>query len=180
FARPAGDLALWALRCGDPVEPPPLAPEPALRELAGDWRGAVQGWRELEAPYEAALAALPGDDRAAREAVAVLQRLGADAAARAFTRERAARGASAPRGPRRSTLADAAGLTRREREVLAHVARGETNSGIAAALHLSERTVAHHVSAVLQKLGAPTRTAAVDEARRRGLLAQDGPPAAAN
>ena len=118
---------------------------------------------------------MPGDERAAREAVAALQRLGADAAARAFTRERAARGASVPRGPRRSTLADAAGLTRREREVLAHLAHGETNPGIAAALHLSERTVAHHVSAVLQKLGAPTRTAAVEQARSRGLLAQDGP-----
>ena len=57
----------------------------------------------------------------------------------------------------------------------AHLARGETNPGIAAALHLSERTVAHHVSAVLQKLGAPTRTAAVEQARSRGLLAQDGP-----
>ena len=175
FARPAGDLALWAWRCGDPVEPPLRAPEPVLRELDGDWRGAIHGWRELEAPYEAALAALAGDERAAREAVATLQQLGAKAAARAFARERAARGVPGPRGPRRSTLADPAGLTRREREVLTHVASGETNAGIASALHLSERTVAHHVSAVLRKLGAPTRTAAVAEAQRRGLLAQDGP-----
>jgi DNA-binding CsgD family transcriptional regulator/tetratricopeptide (TPR) repeat protein len=177
FSRPAGDLALWAMRCGDHVVPSPLAPEPALRELSGDWRGAIRGWQELDAPYEAALAALPGDERAAQEAVAALQRLGATAAARAFARERAARGASAPRGPRRTTLVDAAGLTRREREVLEHVALGATNAGIADALHLSERTVAHHVSAVLQKLGAPTRTAAVNEARRRGVLPQDGPAA---
>jgi DNA-binding CsgD family transcriptional regulator len=130
-----------------------------LRELTGDWRGAVREWRKLEAPYEEALAALPGDDRAAREAMAGLHRLGAVAAARAFARERARRGERAPRGPRRSTLANPAGLTRREQEVLAHVAQGATNPGIALALHLSERTVAHHVSSILAKLGVPTRTA---------------------
>ncbi len=176
FARPAGELALWAMRCGHPVELPPRAPEPVLRELDGDWQGAVQGWRELDAPYEAALAALPGHEQAAREAMAALQRLGAIAAARAFARERAGRGASAPRGPRRSTSADPAGLTRREREILLHLARGDTNAGIAGMLHLSERTVAHHVSAVLRKLGSATRTAAVVEARGRGLLPQDGQP----
>jgi DNA-binding NarL/FixJ family response regulator len=161
------------------VELPARAADPVLRELTGDWRGAIRGWQELEAPYEAALAALPGDDRAAREAVSSLQRLGATSAVHAFARERAARGVRVPRGPRRSTRANAAGLTRREHEVLAHLAGGATNAGIAAALHLSERTVAHHVSAVLHKLDAPTRTAAVDAARKRGLLSQNGPPPAA-
>ena len=177
LARSSGELALWASRCGVSAEPPPNAPGPVLRELRGDWRGAVREWQMLEAPYEGALAALRGDDRAAREAMAALQRLGAVAAARAFARDRARLGAHAPRGPRRSTLANAAGLTRREQEVLAHVARGTTNPGIAVALHLSERTVAHHVSSILSKLGAPTRLAAVEAARRAGLLAQDGPAA---
>jgi DNA-binding NarL/FixJ family response regulator len=54
--------------------------------------------------------------------------------------------------------------------VLAVVAGGATNAQVAAALHLSERTVAHHVSAILGKLGAPTRTAAVEAARSAGLL----------
>jgi DNA-binding NarL/FixJ family response regulator len=62
----------------------------------------------------------------------------------------------------------------REREVLAQLAGGATNREIAAALHLSERTVAHHVSAVLGKLGTPTRTAAAGEAQRLGLLPEDG------
>jgi DNA-binding NarL/FixJ family response regulator len=78
------------------------------------------------------------------------------------------------RGPRRSTLANPAGLTRREREVLDQLATGATNTAIAAALHLSERTVAHHVSAILAKLGAATRLAAIEQARSRGLLSQDG------
>ncbi|MEA2480085.1 MAG: hypothetical protein QOJ07_2007, partial [Thermoleophilaceae bacterium] len=175
FARAAGDLALWAGRCGRSIDAPPDSPAPVLCELAGDWRGAIRGWEALDAPYEAAMAALAGDDGAAREAMTALHRLGASAAARAFARERAASGAGAPRGPRRSTLANAAGLTRREQQVLGHVATGATNASIAATLHLSERTVAHHVSAILAKLGAPTRTAAVDTARRSGLLAQDGP-----
>jgi DNA-binding NarL/FixJ family response regulator len=146
-------------------------------ELAGDWRGAIRAWRALDAPYEAALAALPGDERAARDAMAALQRLGATAAARAFAREREARGAASLRGPRRSTLANAAGLTRREQEVLAGLAGGATNAQLAATLSLSERTVSHHVSAILGKLGAPTRTAAVEAARAAGLLAaQDGTP----
>jgi DNA-binding CsgD family transcriptional regulator len=81
------------------------------------------------------------------------------------------------RGPRHSTLANAAGLTRREQEVLLALADGATNPQVAAKLHLSERTVAHHVSAILGKLSAPTRTAAVEAARRAGLLAgKDGPP----
>lgn len=67
-----------------------------------------------------------------------------------------------------------AGLTRREQEVLEQLATGATNPAIAATLHLSERTVAHHVSAILAKLGAATRLAASEQARRRGLLSQDG------
>jgi DNA-binding NarL/FixJ family response regulator len=164
------------MRCGEAGALPTRAAEPVRRELAGDWRGAIRAWDALHAPYEAALAALAGEERAAREAIASLHALGAFATARAFTRERARTGAPAPRGPRRSTLANSAGLTRREQEILERLARGATNATIAGTLHLSERTVSHHVSAVLRKLDAPTRTAAVDAARRRGLLSQDGTP----
>ena len=107
--------------------------------------------------------------------MATLQRLGATAAARAFARERRRRGERTTRGPRGSTASNAAGLTRREQEVLEHLAHGSTNPGIARALHLSERTVAHHVASILSKLDAPTRTAAVEAARRVGVLPQDGP-----
>jgi DNA-binding CsgD family transcriptional regulator len=173
FARSGGELALWAARLGSRIEVPAGAPEPVLLEVDGDWRGAIAAWRALDAPYEAALAALPGDDRAARDALASLHKLGASAAAGAFTRERAARGARPARGPRRSTLANAAGLTRREQEVLEELATGAANAAIAQALHLSERTVGHHVSAILRKLDAPNRTTAVERGRARGLLAQD-------
>jgi DNA-binding CsgD family transcriptional regulator/tetratricopeptide (TPR) repeat protein len=175
FARSGGELALWASRYGVDLAPPHGAPAPIALELSGDWRAAVSAWRELDAPYEAALAALPGDDRAARDALAALHKLGATAAAEAFVRHRTAAGARPMRGPRRSTLANAAGLTRREQDVLEQLAGGATNAAIAAALHLSERTVAHHVSAILGKLGAPNRVAAIDKARTLGLVAQDRP-----
>jgi DNA-binding CsgD family transcriptional regulator/tetratricopeptide (TPR) repeat protein len=173
FARSGGELALWAGRYGIELQAPAHAPRPIELELEGDWRAAIREWTELEAPYEAALAALPGDDRAAREALRTFHRLGATASARAFSRERAIRGAPAARGPRRSTLANPAGLTRREQEVLEVLATGATNPAIAASLHLSERTVAHHVSAILTKLGAHNRLMAVERARTKGLLAQD-------
>jgi DNA-binding CsgD family transcriptional regulator len=174
FARWGGELALWAARHGLELDTPASAPDAVKLELEGDWRGAIRAWRELEAPYESALAALPGDDAAARQAQAVLHKLGASTATRTFARERAIRGARAMRGPRRSTLAHPAGLTRREQEVLEQLATGATNPAIAAALHLSERTIAHHVSAILAKLGAATRLAAIEQARSRGLLSQDG------
>ncbi len=174
FGRSGGEMALWAWRYGEPFELPASAPAPVLLELAGDWRGAIGAWRDLQAPYEAALAALPGDDRAARAALATLHGLNAKAAARAFARERAERGARSPRGPRRTTLDNVAGLTQRELEVLGELATGATNRQIAASLHLSQRTVDHHVSAILGKLGATNRLVAVEHARARGLLTQDG------
>jgi DNA-binding NarL/FixJ family response regulator len=152
-------------------------PAPVRLELTGRWREAIRAWRAESAPYEAALAALPGDEPAAREAMTALHRLGAVGAAQAFARDRRVRGAASLRGPRRSTLTNAAGLTRREQQVLAVLASGATNAQIAASLHLSERTVAHHVSAILAKLHAPTRTAAAELARTGGLLASKlGPP----
>jgi DNA-binding NarL/FixJ family response regulator len=52
------------------------------------------------------------------------------------------------------------GLTAREVEVLALVATGKTNREIAAALVVSEHTVARHVQNILAKLGVSSRTAA--------------------
>jgi DNA-binding CsgD family transcriptional regulator len=62
-------------------------------------------------------------------------------------------------------------LTSREREVLGFVAEGMRNRDIAERLVLSVRTVDHHVAAIMRKLRARSRGAAVVEARRRGLLA---------
>jgi DNA-binding NarL/FixJ family response regulator len=54
--------------------------------------------------------------------------------------------------------------------VLGLVADGLRNGQIAERLFLSERTVGHHVSAILRKLGAATRGQAAAEALRMGLI----------
>jgi DNA-binding CsgD family transcriptional regulator len=65
---------------------------------------------------------------------------------------------------------DDAGLTAREREVLALVADGYTNRKIAETLFISESTAGVHVSNILGKLGVATRTEAAAVATRLGLV----------
>ncbi|MGM0819176.1 MAG: LuxR C-terminal-related transcriptional regulator, partial [Actinomycetota bacterium] len=62
------------------------------------------------------------------------------------------------------------GLTPREREVLALVAEGASNREIAERLVIAQKTVAVHVSNILAKAGASSRTEAAARARREGLL----------
>ena len=93
--------------------------------------------------------------------------VGARAAAAAARRRMKQLGVRAiPRGPRPSTRSAPAGLTAREQEVLALLTEGLPDREISARLFISERTVHHHVSAVLSKIGVSSRTAAAREAAR--------------
>ena len=74
------------------------------------------------------------------------------------------------RGPNAATRANPAGLTRREMEVLRLLANGCTNAEAARQMHRSEKTVGHHVSAILAKLRVRSRTAAVVVAYSLGML----------
>jgi ATP/maltotriose-dependent transcriptional regulator MalT len=123
--------------------------------------------------------------RARLELASVLNRAGrVDAAAaevqRAVTQlskitarlelERAERQLEEIRGHAPAEAADTAGLTRRELDVLRLIAKGLSNQRVGEQLFISEHTVHRHVANTLSKLGVPSRSAAVAEAARRGLL----------
>ena len=72
--------------------------------------------------------------------------------------------------PAPATGAQAATLTPREGEILALVAEGRSNGEIGKQLFISTKTVSVHVSNILAKLEAASRTEAAAVARRRGLL----------
>jgi DNA-binding NarL/FixJ family response regulator len=74
-----------------------------------------------------------------------------------------------PRRPSRTTVDNPGGLTDRQLEVLRLLVEGHTNGQIAARLHISPKTVGHHVSAILERLGVEDRREAAQVARDRGL-----------
>ena len=147
---------------------------PFALELGGDWAGAARCWDELGCPYEAALArAESGDEAVLRQALEAFQRLGAVPATRVTAQRLRNQGVhSIARGPRRSTINNPGQLTSRQVEILQLVAGGLTNAEIAARLYITPKTVAHHVSAVLGKLGVQSRRQAAVEANRLGVPAR--------
>jgi DNA-binding CsgD family transcriptional regulator/tetratricopeptide (TPR) repeat protein len=148
---------------GEPVEP---------AALAQAWGAAAEGFERLGQVFEVArcrarqapaLRAAGDPDAAAAvaaEARQIAERLGA----RPLLAELGERQGGVPRG-------EATVLTPREHEVLALVALGRSNGEIAAQLFISAKTASVHVSNILAKLGASTRTEAAAIARRDGLLA---------
>ena len=76
-----------------------------------------------------------------------------------------------PRDPFRAEGAPLMALSPRELEILRLSALGQTTKEIAASMGIRERTVKWHVTNILQKLGAASRTAAVAAAIERGELA---------
>lgn len=177
FDWPIGELGGWLVRVGGlsteelgtTLAAVPGTAHPYRLQFAGDTAGALAAWEVLGCPFDAAMTKLDSGDAALRaEAVGELRRLGARAFADAAARRLRTDGVThIPRGVRARTLNDPDGLTEREGEVLALLAEGLTNAEIAARLHLSVKTAGHHVSAILAKLGARTRTEAAVAARER-------------
>ena len=165
-----GALAAGAAQAQGTVALAQGDPRSALAAL----RRAEEIWRELEFPYEEARV---------REQVGVACRALGDEetalleleAAGAAYRDLGAR----PDSARvellfESTPGGDSGLTKRELEVLWHLASGDTNKEIAADLVLSERTVDRHVSNLFAKLGVSNRAAATAYAYEHQLLPDTG------
>jgi DNA-binding NarL/FixJ family response regulator len=139
--------------------------------VAGEWSGAATAWDQLGMPYEQALALVDGDEAGLRRALGILDQVGSGpltAVVRTKLRQLGAR--NVPRGPNRSTRENPSGLTTREIEVLQLLTHGYTNAQLARRLNRSPKTIGHHVSALLGKLGVQSRTAAVAAGYTRGIL----------
>lgn len=165
-------LAVWRHRITGNCPSRPDLVEPFASEVTGDHIRAAALWDEVGFRYDAALALLGSDhEESLRSAVTRLEALGATAACRLARHKMRRLGVkSVPSGVRAFTKAHPAGLTRREHEVLALVCDGLSNDEISGHLFISVKTVDHHVSAILGKLGVPSRKVAAAEANRRGLV----------
>lgn len=178
-----GALRQWLRRCGEPLAPTrtPLTPAHQAAE-AGDAAQAHRLWQARGCHFEAALALADGDEAQRRQALAELQGLGAAPAADVTRRQLQADGARGlVRGPYGHARHDPLGLTRRERQVAEALAEGLSNAEIAQRMHRSPRTIGHHVSAVLAKLGLASRaqvaSALASESRRREASSPTTPQA---
>jgi DNA-binding CsgD family transcriptional regulator len=163
-----GELALWLWRAGALGAEPQDIAEPYALEIRGDWRGAAKAWGALGCPYEEANALAGGGEQEQLEALTILERLGAAAAANALRRRMREQGMRRiPRGSRTSTRTNSHGLTKREAEIFELLAQGLRNSAIAKRLFVTTKTVDHHVSAIFTKLGVSSRAEAIAMASRK-------------
>jgi DNA-binding CsgD family transcriptional regulator len=168
-----GEMSYWQMRCGFEPAVQDWVAEPFAHQLSGNWRAAALAWELRGCPYEQARALGEGDPAAKLRALEIFNRLGAVPAASAL--RKVLRGAGVekiPRGPRASTKGNSRGLTQKELAVLPLMAKAFTNAEIARELRISPKTVDHHVSAILSKLGAANRREAGRLAEEEGLLAQ--------
>ncbi len=172
MGRVIGEAALWLHRTGRLGEIPTGIARPYELHLAGQHQQAASVWRELGRPYEAADAlADSSEPELLLDALATLDRMHAEPRAAMVRRRLVELGLeSVPRGPRAATRSNPAGLTARQVEVLRLLTDGLTYRSIANRLHVSVKTVDHHVTAIRNKLGVGSRVDAVEAGRRLGIV----------
>lgn len=173
------ELAFWAWKGGSHQDQPTF--EPFALQVEGRAAEAAQSWEHLGCRYFQALAL---SDSAALEdldrALALFLELGATPMARRVAAVLQSRGVRRiRRGPRPSTRQNPSRLTNRQMEILTLLGEGLTNRQIADRLVISPKTVDHHVSTILSKLGVSTRVEAAVSAmaqNREPLSAISGAP----
>jgi DNA-binding CsgD family transcriptional regulator len=171
------DLARWRWRAGLLAQAPADGDSLCRLQIAGDWEQAARLWRDKGCRYEAALALADTHQTVAlQQSLGELQALGARPAAAIVARRLRAEGATGTkRGPYARARTNPAGLTARELDVVRLLVEGLRNAQIAERLVVAEKTVDHHVSAILRKLGVRSRGQAATEAIRLGLIKDRAP-----
>jgi DNA-binding CsgD family transcriptional regulator len=175
----AGEFSYWRSLAEGKDQVARWAARPFALQVAGRWQHAAADWRRIGCPFEEARALAEGDVPARLRALEMFDALGAAPSASLLRKHlRAAGIRRIPRGQRPSTKKNPFGLTIRELETLGGIQCGLSNSRIAAKLNISAKTVDHHVSAVLAKLGASSRQEAARIAHEQRLVGQGGEGAA--
>jgi DNA-binding CsgD family transcriptional regulator len=145
--------------------------EPYKLLKEGKFMLAANFWDKTGCQFEKAFALYEGDDDGKRNALTILQQLGATAVYEKMKMEMRAVGIKKiPRGIRESTRSNPAQLTNRELDVLQLLKEGVQNKEIADTLFISPKTVDHHISSILFKLDVNSRSKAVSEALRLSIL----------
>ena len=166
-------LAYWKHKCGV------LSDEqsginlvgPFYFEYTGNLQAAIEKWNESGSVYEYALALFQGNEEQQRLSLQLFSTLGATAIYAMLKSKLKLKGVlKIPRGPRESTKKNPAQLTDRQINVLILLHEGLQNNEIADRLFVSPKTVEHHISAILSKLDVNSRSKAVLEAQRLGIL----------
>lgn len=167
----------WLRASADTASGTVLMLEGRAADALAPLRRALAAWQDLDAPYEAARTRVLLGRACLAHGDADGAQLEWDSAARTFHALGAASALAAldalrSHAPEPDTrvLPAPGGLTSREVEVLRLVARGDTNRAIAVALHISEKTVARHLSNIFTKLDVSTRSAAAAYAFTHGLV----------
>lgn len=167
-----GELAYLAWRAGgEPPSEDVAIAAPFRMHMDEDCEGTAKAWAALGCRYEEAVALTDSSDENHRKrGLELLEGIGARAMARKVRKQLQSEGVRGlKRGAHRSTRANPAGLTTRELEILALVAENLSNAAIARRLFLSAKTVGHHASAILAKLGINSRREAAEAARKLGI-----------
>jgi DNA-binding CsgD family transcriptional regulator len=165
------EATFWNWRAGANVVNTETLTEPYRLHIEGDFLGAAKAWAMIGCRYEEAVALADSpDDGHRRRALEIFDGLGAKPMARRLRKQLQAEGVRGlKRGANRATRSNPAGLTSRELEILALLAGNLSNADIARKLFLSTKTVGHHASAILQKLGIASRREAAMAARKLGI-----------
>lgn len=151
-------LAAWAAVAGIDLEVDERMPDPYLAMTRREWAVAADAFGAVGWTYDRALMlSLLDDEQSLVEAIDIARRLGARPLEGRLSGRMRELGMTVPRKPRQTTLANPAGLTSRQLEVLELLSQGLTNADIAERLFVSLRTAEHHVEAILTKLGVSDR-----------------------